>query len=365
MTRDAEEQDKAGKRNGRKEKKPRKLSNLEAAAFAGQMALVLQAGIPAVEGISLMYEGAQRKDEKVLLKQILDDARGTGVLAPALEKTGVFPQYMLRMITIGERTGNLDTVMVSLEEFYENEEQHRKEASDAVLYPLILACVMVAVVIVLMVQVMPVFDQVYQELGMEMTGLPLALKNVGDGIRTYTLSVLLGVGSVVLIVFVSRLTEEGRTFWHNFGRHFGPIRSEYEAEDAGHFAGVMSMTLASGLTPEEGMDMAAELISEPSFREKMEAVRQDMAAGIPMAESLKNHAVFTGSYAGMMLLGEKAGSLDSVLDEIAGLYREEVQDRLNRFIYAVEPTLVIILSALTGVILLSAMLPLLGIMSSL
>ena len=343
----------------------RRLSNLEAAAFAGQMALVLKSGISGTEGITLMYENSEEPEEKKILKQILDESGYSGMLAPAMEKTGVFPDYMIRMVRIGERTGNLDTVMASLEEYYENEEEMRRESSDAMLYPLILTCVMVAVIVVLMVKVIPVFEQVYRELGTELTGLPLVLKNIGDGIRTYSVSVLLILGSIVLIVFVSRLTEEGRTFWHSFGRHFKSFRKEYEEIDAYHFSRVMSMTLASGLTPEEGMDMAMELVEEKPFRDKISAVRKDMAEGIPMAQSLKDHGIFSGMYARMTILGEKAGALDKVLDEIAGLYLQEARDRVNRFISSVEPALIIILCLLTGAILLSVMLPLLGVISSL
>jgi len=365
MNRNAQEQEKSEHRGRQREKKRKMLSNLEAAAFAGQMSMILKAGISGVEGLTLMYEDAPEGEEKALLKQMLDEANGIGYLAPAMEKTGVFPHYMLQMVEIGERTGNLDTVMASLQEYYDNEEELRRESQNAVLYPLILTCVMIAVVIVLILKVMPVFEQVYRELGTEMTGLPLALQRMGDSIRTYSISFLLILGSIVLVVFVSRLTAEGRAFWHNLGRHIGPIRREYEAEDACHFAGVMSMTLASGLTPEEGMDMVEELVAEPSFKERLQEVRKDMEGGSTMAESLREHGIFSNTYARMTLLAEKAGALDKALQEVAGMYRMEARDRLNRFIYAIEPALVILLSVLTGVILLSAMLPLLGIMSSL
>lgn len=343
----------------------RHLSNLEAAAFAGQMALVLKSGLSGIEGITLMYDNAEDPEEREILKQILDESDFPGSLAPAMKKTGVFPPYMVRLVRIGERTGNLDTVMAALEEYYENEEEMRRESSDAMLYPLILTCVMLAIIVALVVRVIPVFEQVYRELGTELTGFPLVLKEIGDLIRTYSISVLLIVGSLVLVIFVSRLTEEGRTFWHNFGRHFKAARKGYEEMDAYRFSRVMSMTLSSGLTPEEGMDMAIDLLSEKDYRDKIAAVRRDMDAGMSMAQSLKDHEVFSGMYARMAILGEKSGSLDQVLGEISGFYRQQTQERLNRFISSIEPILIIILSVLTGGILLSVMLPLLGVMTSL
>lgn len=346
-------------------KKRRYLSNLELASFAGQMALVLKAGISGVEGITLMYEDAEDATDKNILKEILDEAELTGNLASALEKTGLFPPYMVQMTKIGEQTGNLDTVMSSLEDYYENEEGIRRDSTNAVLYPLILTCIMIAVVIVLIVQVMPVFEQVFQELGTEMTGLPLVLNQIGSAIRTYSVSFLLILGAIVLIMFVSRLTPEGRQFWHNFGRHFRSIRTGYEEEAAYRFASVMSMALSSGLTPEEGMDLAIDLIGEPDVKTRLEAVRDDMNQGASMTDSLQEHKIFSGMYARLASLGSRTGSLDKVLAQIAELYREDAQDRLNRRLESVQPALVIILSVLIGAILLSVMFPLLGIMSSL
>ena len=328
-------------------KKRRYLSNLELASFAGQMALVLKAGISGVEGITLMYEDAEDATDKNILKEILDEAELTGNLAPALEKTGLFPPYMVQMTKIGEQTGNLDTVMSSLEDYYENEEGIRRDSTNAVLYPLILTCIMIAVVIVLIVQVMPVFEQVFH------------------AIRTYSVSFLLILGAIVLIMFVSRLTPEGRQFWHNFGRHFRSIRTGYEEEAAYRFASVMSMALSSGLTPEEGMDLAIDLIGEPDVKTRLEAVRDDMNQGASMTDSLQEHKIFSGMYARLASLGSRTGALDKVLAQIAELYREDAQDRLNRRLESVQPALVIILSVLIGAILLSVMFPLLGIMSSL
>jgi type IV pilus assembly protein PilC len=355
----------AGKQNMKKEKTAGYLSDLEMAAFAGQMALVLKAGISGIEGITLMYEDTDDEKDKQLLKQILDEAEKTGYLAPALEKTGAFSPYMVKMTRIGEKTGNLDTVMASLEEYYEEKDELHRNSVNAVFYPLVLTGVLIAVVLVLLVQVMPVFEQVYQELGAEMTGFPLLLKKIGDAIRMYSVSFLLILGALALVAFVSRLTPEGQQFWHRFGRHFRSVRTGYEEEAASAFAGVMAMTLASGLTPEEGLDLSVDLTEEPDFRNKLERVRADLNSGASLAGSLRQQGILSGVYARLASLGEKAGNLDRVFGQIAVFYSQDAKDRLNRRMASVEPTLVIVLSVLIGVILLSVMFPLLGIMSAL
>ena len=344
-----------------KQKKTRYLSNPEIASFAGQMGLVLKAGISGIEGITIMRDDTEDEGDRKLLSEILDAAEESGRLAPALESVGVFPPYMCRMVRIGEETGNLDTVMASLEQYYENEEDIRRDTTNSIMYPLLLTAIMIVVVIVLMVEVMPVFDQVFHELGTEMTGFPLLMMNIGRVIRTYSVSVLMIVGSVVLIIFVSRLTPEGIRFWHNFGYHFKSIRKGYEETAAYRFASVMSMALSSGLTPEQ----ASGLNDDEQYEKKLEEVKNEVAAGGELADSLQKQKIFSGICARMASLGSKTGTLDQVLAQIAELYKNEADDRLNRRLASVEPTLVIILSVLIGAILLSVMFPLLGIMSSL
>lgn len=348
-----------------KQKKTRYLFNPEIASFAGQMGLVLKAGISGIEGITIMRDDTEDEGDRKLLSEILDAAEESGRLAPALESVGVFPPYMCRMVRIGEETGNLDTVMASLEQYYENEEDIRRDTTNSIMYPLLLTAIMIVVVIVLMVEVMPVFDQVFHELGTEMTGFPLLMMNIGRVIRTYSVSVLMIVGSVVLIIFVSRLTPEGIRFWHNFGYHFKSIRKGYEETAAYRFASVMSMALSSGLTPEQGLELASGLNDDEQYEKKLEEVKNEVAAGGELADSLQKQKIFSGICARMASLGSKTGTLDQVLAQIAELYKNEADDRLNRRLASVEPTLVIILSVLIGAILLSVMFPLLGIMSSL
>ena len=109
-----------------KSKKQQKLSNLECASFCSQMTMVLHAGFPAVEGVSLLLEDAKDVQEKAILQVMYDEMINTGLLYPALEKTSVFPDYLLQMVKIGEETGTLDDVMNGLTHHYEREDEIEK-----------------------------------------------------------------------------------------------------------------------------------------------------------------------------------------------------------------------------------------------
>lgn len=342
----------------------RNLTAPELSAFCGQMALVLKAGISAYEGITIMRDDAENDEDRKLLAAIANDMEYQGSFSEALKNAGVYPPYLIHMVEIGERTGNLDNVMRSLEAHYDREENIRRSTQNAVLYPLILSAMMIAVIVVLLVQVMPVFNDVFRSLGTEMTGLPAFLMSVGDWIRTYSVLFMVVIFGAMLVIFLLYRTGRGRESFRRFGRHFKTVRNSDHAIAACRFASAMSMTLSAGLTPDESLELATQLNDDPDFGEKLKKLSSDLSEGKGFANSLYEHEIFSGIYSRMISIGQKTGSIDQVMEQVADMYQEDIDTKLNNRLATLEPVLVIVMSVAIGAILLSVMFPLLGIMSS-
>ena len=134
---------------------------------------------------------------------------------------------------------------------------------------------------------------------------------------------------------------------------------------ARRFASGMALSLSSGLTPLECLRLSIPLVTNASFRGRLECCEQEVASGGDLCESLLSHKIFTGLYAKMASIGAKTGVMDEVMEKIAGQYEDEINEGLSKVVAAIEPSLVIILSLIVGVILLSVMLPLISIMTGL
>ena len=342
-----------------------RLSNPELSAFCGQMAVILKAGISGIEGITMMNEETDSEADKKLLTSVAKGYDESGHLYTAMESTGAFPDYMIQMIRIGEESGSLDDVMSSLSDHYEREESVKRSIRNAVIYPLIMTGMMVAVIIILLVDVMPVFSQVFEELGTSMSGFALTLYNIGNTLRTYSLTFILILAAALCLFLAMELSAGKGSLRYGFGRHFKSIRKANEEIAACRFASGMSLTLHSGINPAQCLELTAALNEDPDFALKLDACKKDVDDGMDLSESLKNQQVFTGIYARMASIGSKAGSLDTVMGQIADLYENDVDAGLSNKLAVIEPTLIIILSVLVGAILLSVMFPLLSIMSSL
>lgn len=340
-------------------------SNTELSSFCGQMALILKAGISSMEGLTIMLEDAASQEEKEILEKLLSNMQETGSLYQALDSISMFPPYLLHMVEIGEETGTLDDVMEALKSHYEREDSIQKSIRSSVTYPMIMIGMMVVVIVILLMKVMPIFNQVFIQLGSEMTGFSRSLLQVGNAMNNYSVALVALLVVIVGFIFYGFRTQSGRKTFRKLSYKFKFTRNLSQAMAACRFASGMALTLKSGLHPERSMELVSALNEDPVFQKKLDRCHQSVRNGADLTDSLQNSGVFAGIYARMASIGEKTGSLDQVMDEIAGLYQDEIDTRMNNLLAVIEPTLVVALSLIVGVILLSVMLPLMGIMSSL
>ena len=324
-------------------------SSIELASFCGQIALILKSGISAMEGLNIMLEDTFSPEEEPILQALIENMQETGI----------------HMVQIGEETGTLDEVMAALETHYEREDAISKSIRSAVTYPMLMTGMMVAVIIVLLVKVMPIFNQVFVQLGTEMTGFSRVLMNMGTIINRYSIVFTAILVVAAAFIFYGTRTQSGRNMCRSLGYKLSFSKAIYEELASCRFASGMALTLSSGLNPERSMELVEALNDDPFFQKKLNNCQQYINDGKDLTDALFTSGIFTGMYARMASIGAKTGSIDQVMDTIASLYQDNIDNRMNNILATLEPTLVILLSLIVGVILLSVMLPLMGIMSSL
>ena len=165
------------------------------------------------------------------------------------------------------------------------------------------------------------------------------------------------------VVLYGTRTASGKIWFRKIGHRLHFTKVLYEEIAACRFASGMALTLSSGLNPERSMELVTALNDDPVYRKKIETCREQTEEGKELSEALVSSGMFTGVYARMVSIGAKTGSMDQVMEEIADLYQDDIDTRMNNLLAVLEPTLVTVLSLIVGVILLSVMLPLIGIMS--
>ena len=342
----------------------KKLTNQEIASFCSQTSILFQAGIAPAEAMSILLNDSKTAEGKELLQQILTICKTGERFSSALKETGVFPEYVMHMITIGEESGNLDDVMQSLTNYYEREDAIADSIRSAVSYPFVMISIMVVVIFVLLGKVMPIFNQVFIQMGSEMTGISGTLLSIGTTLNRYSVIFVAVLVLAVLIFLLATKTKKGQRITKNILSSFPLTKEFYEKLAAGRFASGMALTISSGMDTFTSLDMVSELTEHKGMQEKIANCKKAIQDGANLSEALTSSGIFSNLYSRMVAVGFRTGSIDLVMQKIAENYDKETEKKIRSIISVLEPTLVIILSIIVGLILLSVIFPLMGIMSS-
>ena len=340
------------------------LNNREISSFCSQTAMIFRAGIPPVEGMALLLEDAKTSDARALYQSIYDVAQSGESFYNSVKSTGLFPDYVLNMISLGEASGNLDDVMQTLADYYRREEEISSNIKEAIRYPFIMILMMFIIIIVLITKVLPIFQQVFEQLGSTMNGMSQSLLHMGQTINNYSL-VFMGILLFLCLLYVwGTKSKTGKRVTSALLSKLPATRELYENVAAERFASGMAMGLSSGLDTFQSLDLTMNLIDNNEFDKKVMECKQSVMNGNPFVESLAATGIFSNFYIRMISIGWHTGSADEVMRTIAREYDEANTRKIQNLISILEPTLVIILSLIIGLILMSVILPLLGVMSS-
>jgi type IV pilus assembly protein PilC len=330
-----------------------------------EFSMLLQAGVTANDGAMMMLDDETDKDSKLVLQELLATLEKGGPLSLALHESAYFPPYMVSMVKVGEKTGRLPDTLDSLAAHYDRQDRLAESIKNAALYPAILLAMMVAVVLVLIVQVLPIFNDVFGRLGSQMSPLAARLMQFGGWLKGISATIALVFGLLFLITFLAWVIPEVRegivrAFRNRMGKRgiFGKIASA-------HFVSGITLAMASGLDLDEVIDMAV-LISGDSkaVKEQQEKCVRLLRSGSSLADAMRDSGIISVRDSRVLTMGFRSGMADSVMSEVADRSERNVQADINRIVSRIEPTLVVITSVIIGVILLSVMLPLMSIMTT-
>ena len=332
--------------------------------FCKELYGLARAGIPTGEGLRLLRE--DETDPQVLswLDELYDLAQEGMPLSQALRESGAFPDYLTDMVYLAEGTGRLEDSLLSLSRFYDRRLRMKSDIKSAVTVPVVLLVVMIAVVILLVTRVLPVFDGVFAQLGAKMGPVATGMMNAGSSLAKAGtgLAVVLAVLAVIalIVALVPTLLER---FLGWFRTNFGG-RGVLGQMAVSRFASALSMAVASGMSMEEAIGLSAKLcVGAREIDEKTSRCREDVTDGVSAADALTACGLFSNRDCRLMKLAEQTGSLHEALEDIAGRQEEESLRRIDRLIGSIEPAIIVITSVLAGVILISVMLPLMGLLS--
>ena len=332
------------------------LSAAELSNFCGQVALILEAGLPLYDGMETLAGADSGSAHADVYSAASKGVTETGSLYDAIKDDPRWPKYLVEMVGIGERSGQLDQVMRGLEAYYDREDRIRSSISSAVTYPLVLGVMLIVIVLILLWKVLPVFRRVLNSMGASLNESGSLLMRLGVSVGWIILALVALVVVLVVTGVVLSRTKHRDKVMRVVQRVMPGLQKLNKKLSASRVASVLSMMLSSGFPTDEALEMTANVLSDRNAAEKVQSIRKSLEDGSTFAEAVTKTNLFEDLHNRMITMGSATGQEDQVLGKLASLYEEQVEDGITRLVAIIEPTLVA---------LLSVMLPMAGILTSL
>ena len=345
--------------------KKQNISSAELSGFCSQVALILSAGLPLYDGMETLAGAAKNSPVADLYEEASKVVNETGSLYQAMQADARWPKYMTEMVGIGERSGQLESIMRGLEKYYAREDRINSAVFSAVTYPLSLGIMLVVIVLILLWKVLPMFRRVLDSMGMGLSESGSTLMRVGGFVGWVVMGLVLIAVIVVIGLMILLRTNKREQVLAFIQQRIPMIAKTNRKLNASRIAGVLSMLLSSGFPVDEALEMTEKVVGDRDASKKVQQVRKQMDDGKSLADSISDVKIFNELHNRMLKMGSAAGKEDQVLNKLSVLYEEEVEDDITRMIAIIEPTLVALLATVIGAVILSVMLPMAGILSNL
>lgn len=346
------------KLGGRKKVKSKALS-----IFTRQFSVMIDAGLPLVQCLEILGQQQENKYFQQILLQVRQDVEEGSTLAAAMARhPKVFDQLYSNMVEAGEAGGILDLILQRLSTFIEKLVKLKRDVMSALIYPAAVVGMAIAAIAVIMVMVIPQFQQIFLGLLGPGEQLPLPTRivvGISDFLAGWGGLVILAtvIGIVVAIKFY-RKTPGGRKTIDRVMLKFPIIGDILRKVAVARFSRTLSTLLSSGVPILQSLEITAKTSGNMIIEEAILKVRAGVERGESFVEPLKATAVFPHMVAQMIGIGEQTGALDAMLGKIADFYEQEVDAAIANLLTLMEPLLIGFLGVTIGSIVIAMYMPL-------
>ena len=333
-------------------------------AFCLEVSMLLKSGIPIADGMRIIIYEEKSSKGKTLLENIYDNLEMGLTFSQALKDTKSFPDYMISMVELGEKTGSLEKILNELYLYYKREDELKHTIKNALTYPIFMTVILIIVLIILTTKVLPIFENVFLQLGSEMPKTAITVMNIGTAFSNIAFYIVILFAILGIVAFIMSKTEKGIKTLYAIKNIITKNSKTSEAIGISRLLSALSLTIASGYDTFDALDLGMKLSGNLKVEERVKNCISLITKGNSLPQALELSGIIKSVHASILSIGFQSGYSESAMNEIAEKYKNTAENKINTLISSIEPAIVIVLSILIGIILLTVMLPLWGIMSS-
>lgn len=344
-----------------------KVKNKDLIFFLTQLSTYIKAGIPLAEALEILSRQFKNKHYQRIFKSLVYDLNLGLNLSEAMEKQGqAFPRLLINMIRASEMTGSLPEVLDDQAQYYTETEETRKQMITAMMYPSIVFTIAVGVTIFIMVYVVPQFVEIFES--MDAASIPWitkAIVNMSDFLKKYVIFIILGV--IVLIALFRYLYKNVTLFRKRvqiFIMHFPVFKNVVIYNEVTMFTKTFASLMQHNVFITDTMQILQKITNNEVYKELINETIVNLSTGEKISKAFQGHWAFPMPAYEMLVTGERTGELPEMMGKVSSYYQSLHRDSVARIKVFVEPILIIMLTAVTGVIVLSIIIPMFSMYNS-
>ena len=322
--------------------------------FYRQLAMLLESGIGIAASLELLQEQVANRTLKKVLGEVISDIRSGNQLSAGLEKhPKVFPQMHCRLLSVGEQSGDLETVLRQVADYMEREATTAKETKHALMMPAITTIIAVAVIGLLVTFILPSLTSLYGSLGVDLPPIAKILITTGEKTQSHGMYFLLAVSVIIGLLFLYIRTPGGRYKWDKLLLSLPRVGRVKHLSELARCCRSMSLLFRTGLPLNEAMTLLIRSSGNRVMAKALSDVQQDMLKGEGLSRPMAKNKLFLPLMAQMVKVGEETGNLDTTLLAVARSYEAEAEDKTRSLITLIQPAMTLIVGGIVGLIALT------------
>ncbi len=335
-----------------------KVKDRDVIIFARQFSTMIDAGLPLLQCIEILYEQQENPTFKKILRSIKESIEAGETFADSLKKfPKVFNELFTNMVAAGEAGGILDIILRRLSAYMEKMAKLKKQIKGAMTYPAITLSIAVIVVGIILVFVIPVFSKMFADFGSALPTPTLIVVGLSNFVIHKIWYIIIGIIVTIFVVKKIYASNRGRIIMDDFFLKLPVFGILIKKVAVSKFTRTMGTMMSSGVSILEALEIVAKTAGNKTIEFAMLDVKQGISEGRSMADPLLESGVFPSMVCSMIAVGESTGALDTMMGKIADFYDEEVDQAVKNLTDMIEPFMMVFLGTVIGGLVIAMYLP--------
>lgn len=337
----------------------KKVTPLEIAIFVRQLATMMKAGVPLVQAFEIVADGLANPSMKEIVLGIKAEVEGGNNFAGSLAKyPDLFDQLFVSLVASGEQSGALETMLDRIATYKEKSEALKAKIKKAVKYPITVIIVAFIVSAILLIKVVPTFEDLFKGFGAELPAFTQMVINLSRWIQHEGYLLVFAIAAIIVSFSAAKKNSPAFVAWLDRVTLKLPIFGNilYMSVVA-RFSRTLATTFAAGVPLIDALLSCADASGNTVFKDAITRVRDDVATGQQLGFAMRQSGLFPPMALQMVSIGEESGKLDAMLDKVATYYENEVDNLVDGLTAMMEPMIMAILGVLVGGLIIAMYLP--------